>query len=89
MGLLPIKSIEGYNYLFFKLLDTNSDHFNLSDGSTCFVLQKLLHLHQYGPIEGLIILADVQGTGLGHITKCSIPVLKRIFYYLQVNFFVS
>lgn len=71
--------------MFCKLLDPDASNFDLNDAFNLLILQQLLYLHQHGPIDGLIVVADPQNFCLRHITKFPLGLTKKIFFYLQVT----
>lgn len=84
--MLPGTTPEGYSILYYKLLDSNAEKFQLSEACHLITSHKLLHLHQYGPVNGLVTILDTEGVGFGHIIKCPLNVVKVFFSYFQVSF---
>lgn len=38
---------------------------------------------KHGPRDGFIVLIDLKGTGLGHLTRASLKSIKAVFNFIQ------
>lgn len=50
------------------------------------VLATILEL---GTCPGYVIVFDVQGFGIGHLLSMHISILRKFFFFLQVNHFLK
>ncbi|XP_076253865.1 alpha-tocopherol transfer protein-like [Rhynchophorus ferrugineus] len=83
LTILPKLTPNNYTILFGRLIDCNPDKFNYSNQIRNFDMVEMLNLHSEGPQEGLVIVFDMQGMVFGHLTRISIVMMKKLFYYLQ------
>ncbi|CAH1118415.1 unnamed protein product [Phaedon cochleariae] len=80
---LPKLTPEKYLVVLVKMMDFNPDNYNFAAQLKCFDMITLLHLHQYGPAKGVIIILDLKGIVFGHFLKLGVVVMKKFLYYLQ------
>lgn len=74
---------ENHMVVFMKLIDCNPEHFNFPNHIRAFDMIEMLELHQNGPQQGLVMVFDMKGVVFGHLTRMSLVVMKKLFYYLQ------
>ncbi|CAH0549541.1 unnamed protein product [Brassicogethes aeneus] len=80
---MPKKTPEGYCVVYTRLVDCNSDNFVLSSHIKYMDMVATHHLCTEGPCKGLVIINDMEGAVVGHLTKVNIIVAKKLMYYLQ------
>ncbi|KAL1501764.1 hypothetical protein ABEB36_007031 [Hypothenemus hampei] len=85
MSSLPIRTDENYAVHYFKLADTNYLHFDLVP------LMKLSYMllditQERNLPNGLVVLLDMKGVGLMHLSRIKLNFLKKYFQFLQEGF---
>nr|CAH7758651.1 unnamed protein product [Callosobruchus chinensis] len=85
MATLPVRTDDNCAIHFFKLNDTNYHNYDVS------VIMKLSFMLvdvtlKNNPPNGLMVLLDMKGTGLMHLTKFKIGAIKKYFQFLQEGF---
>ena len=85
MTLLPKRTKEGYNVLFSKLMDGNSEHFDYNNHLKTADMTVSLNLAQLGTSPGFVAILDSEGYSLGHVMKTNITSMKKFSYYQQVG----
>lgn len=75
---------EGYQIVLFKFLIADPSRFFLEHCFKTLDMAAILNLHQNGTTPGHIILIDMKGFTLGHLTKLNPTYIMKFFFYLQV-----
>lgn len=69
--------------VYSKLIDPSPSVYSLVGHMKLLDVTTLLHLHQYGPTNGLQLIVDMEGIALGHLLKANPIVIKKFSYYFQ------
>lgn len=85
MVALPYRTSEGYNILVYRLADTDYSKLNFADVIKAFCMFNDMRLSEDGLSEGYIVIFDMKGCSLGHLTRVSLPALRSFMLYIQVN----
>ncbi|KAK5638250.1 hypothetical protein RI129_012545 [Pyrocoelia pectoralis] len=80
---LPKYTPEGYRVIFCRIIDSDVNKYNFNDQVRSFDMSLMLWMMQGGSSEGLIMVIDMNGITLGHMTKLSLMGMKKFFLYLQ------
>ncbi|XP_077284854.1 clavesin-1-like [Arctopsyche grandis] len=83
MVALPYKTSEGYNILVYRFSDTDYTKMNFADLVRMFCMFNDLRLSEDGLSEGYIVIFDMKGCSLGHLTRVSLPALRSFMLYIQ------
>ncbi|RZC37681.1 uncharacterized protein BDFB_004462 [Asbolus verrucosus] len=83
INVLPKKTPEGYCVVFMKLIDFNPDNYRCVNQINLLDLHMMLHLHQNGPCNGVLTVADMKGLAFGHVTRFNLVAIKKHLYYVQ------
>jgi len=80
---LQYETKEGYIITFGKLLDPDSNQFDVYECAkylfmTCEV-QNIIR----GTNEGLVVIVDTAGLTIGHIARMNLMIIRKLLYYIQ------
>ncbi|CAG9769964.1 unnamed protein product [Ceutorhynchus assimilis] len=81
-GILPNRTKENYAVICACLKDTSYSSFNL-DGQVKMIYTLLDVVLYDNPPAGLVIIIDIKGVGLMHITRLKLGTVKKFFQFLQ------
>ncbi|EZA50388.1 alpha-tocopherol transfer protein-like isoform X2 [Ooceraea biroi] len=80
---LPKPDRNGNQIIFHRLADTRPSQYMLNDGIKLLLMSVDGSLNTNGCSPGYIFLFDMQGVGLGHLTRLSISSIRKFLEYLQ------
>ncbi|RZC37853.1 CRAL TRIO domain containing protein [Asbolus verrucosus] len=83
LNILPKRTPENYAVMLMKLIDFKTDNFNFINMIRSINMISTLHLHQYGYEDGVVVLFDMKGFTLGHLTRINLTAFKKALYHLQ------
>lgn len=86
MGL-PLKTTEGYHVLLYRLSDCDYSKLNFADAVRMFCMFNDVKLSEDHLSEGYIVIFDMKGCSLGHLTRVTLPALRAFMHYIQVGLF--
>lgn len=81
--MLPKPDQNGNRIIFHRLADSRPSQYMFNDGIKLLLMSVDASLYTNGCSEGYIFLFDMDGVGLGHLTRLSINSIRRFFEYLQ------
>nr|XP_023012905.1 alpha-tocopherol transfer protein-like isoform X2 [Leptinotarsa decemlineata]XP_023012906.1 alpha-tocopherol transfer protein-like isoform X2 [Leptinotarsa decemlineata] len=82
LSSIPVRTDEGDVIHYFKLNDSNYNNFDLVQAmKVSYMIMDVTH--EKNPPPGLIVLIDMKGFGLMHMTKLKIGAVKKYFSFLQ------
>ncbi|XP_067015078.2 alpha-tocopherol transfer protein-like [Anabrus simplex] len=73
----------GYVVGYHRLRDTEPSHYVFNDGVKLLFMGMDAGLHKYGSVPGFVIVFDMKGVRLGHLTRLNLRALHRFFIYVQ------
>lgn len=82
---LPNKTTEGYHVLLYRLSDYDYSKLNFADAVRMFCMFNDVKLSEDGLSEGYIVIFDMKGCSLGHLTRVTLPALRAFMHYIQVG----
>ncbi|KAK5638639.1 hypothetical protein RI129_012934 [Pyrocoelia pectoralis] len=80
---LPTLANDGSQIILSKLKTANPDHYALEDYVKYIDMVLQVTMYEKGTFNGLIIVFDATGYTLSHLTKVTIPSMRKFFVYLQ------
>lgn len=84
MVALPNKTPEGFNVLLYKLSEFDYSKLNFADAVRVFCMFNDVKLSEdLGQSEGYIVIFDMKGCSLGHLTRVTLPALRAFMSYIQ------
>ena len=83
MVSLPNLTKEGYRLLCYRLTDTDPSKVNFADAIKTFCMFNDVQISKDGPIDGYIVIFDMKGIRLGHLTKVQFGPLRAFMHYIQ------
>ncbi|XP_050292928.1 alpha-tocopherol transfer protein-like [Anthonomus grandis grandis] len=85
MCTLPVRTEENYAIHYFRLNDTTYSNFDLVP--TMKLSYMLLDITQERKLpHGLVVIIDLKGIGLMHLSRLKLNALKKYFQFLQEGF---
>ncbi|KAJ8956084.1 hypothetical protein NQ318_016537 [Aromia moschata] len=85
MSSIPVRTDENYVVHYFKINDTSYNNFDLVPiMKVSYMLLDVAQL-KYPP-SGLIVVIDMKGIGLMHLTKFKLGAFKKYLQFLQEGF---
>ncbi|KAJ8971177.1 hypothetical protein NQ317_013372 [Molorchus minor] len=85
MSSIPVRTDENYVVHYFKVNDTNYRNFELVPiMKISYMIMDITQLRN--PPSGLIVVIDMKGVGLMHLTKFKLGAVKKYFHFLQEGF---
>lgn len=86
MVAFPNKTPEGYNVLLYRLSEFDYSKLNFADAVRVFCMFNDVKLSEdSGQAEGYIVIFDMKGCSLGHLTRVTLPALRAFMHYIQVR----
>jgi len=83
MVALPNLTTEGYRILCYRLKDFNPSNIIFGDGVKAFNMFNDVIISVDGPINGYVVVFDMQGVCLRHLTRVQFGPLRNFMAYIQ------
>ncbi|XP_050353395.1 uncharacterized protein LOC126775467 [Nymphalis io] len=83
MIAFPKLSPEGHHILLYRLADTDYSKLNFADAVRVFCMFNDIKLSEDRLSEGYIVIFDMKGCSLGHLTRVTLPALRAFMHYIQ------
>ncbi|XP_056646739.1 uncharacterized protein LOC130451618 [Diorhabda sublineata] len=83
VAVLPQLAPSGDTVMLTKILNSDPAKYNLKEQCKYFDVVTMLYLHQYGPVNGLQIICDMNQSTIGHVLKINPVIAKKFLFYLQ------
>lgn len=83
MIALPKKTPEGYEILIYRLVDTDPSKVMFADCIKGFCMFNDIRLSEDLKAEGYVVVMDMKGVRLGHVTRVQFGPLRAIMAYIQ------
>jgi len=80
--VFPERTEDGCAVIFHRLYDTYFSHYDMEPSMKLLFMTLDAAIHDHPP-TGLVILFDMKGVGLMHLTKARLGLIKVFFQYLQ------
>ncbi|XP_051169298.1 uncharacterized protein LOC127286762 [Leptopilina boulardi] len=82
---MPLKGLSknDYNIIYSRLIDFEPSHFVHSETEKGYNMVLDMWLRTEGTVKGHVILIDMHGTQLGHVSRMNPSVAKKSLLYLQ------
>lgn len=84
MTALPKLTPEGYHILVYRLADTDPSKLQFTEAVKMFCMFNDYRISVDGLAEGYIVLFDMKGVKLGHLTRVQLGALRTFMVYIQV-----
>lgn len=85
MVAVPKTTPEGYNVLMYRLADPDTGKLQFVDVLRAFFLFNDVRLSEDGLSPGYIVVFDMKGVCLTHLTKLSLSAVRKFMNYIQVR----
>ncbi|KAH9643496.1 hypothetical protein HF086_015644, partial [Spodoptera exigua] len=79
----PNKTAEGYNVLLYRLAEFDYSKLNFADAVRVFCMFNDVKLSEDRLSDGYIVIFDMKGCSLGHLTRVTLPALRAFMHYIQ------
>ncbi|XP_038212138.1 uncharacterized protein LOC119832543 [Zerene cesonia] len=83
MAALPKLTPEGYHILLYRLAETDYSKLCFADAVRVFCMFNDIKLSDDKLSEGYIVIFDMKGCSLGHLTRVTLPALRAFMQYIQ------
>lgn len=80
---MPKKTKDGYEILIYRLIDTDPSKIMFADAIKSFCMFNDVRISEDLLAEGYIVIFDMKGVRLGHITRVQLGPLKSFMAYIQ------
>ncbi|XP_046964073.1 clavesin-1-like [Vanessa cardui] len=80
---LQMRSYNNHYIVYHRLIDYDTKNFVFSDIIRAVLMLMDLRQYEDGTWPGFIILIDLSGVSLSHITKLDLQTVQQLLYYLQ------
>ncbi|CAK1541742.1 unnamed protein product [Leptosia nina] len=84
MVALPTLTPEGHHILLYRLADTDYSKLNFADAVRVFCMFNDIKLSDDKLSEGYVVIFDMKGCSIGHLTRVTLPALRAFMQYIQV-----
>lgn len=83
--IIPAKKFtkEGYQIIYGDIAHPDPSSYVFFDATKYFLMATELTNLQVGPVNGIVIVTDVQNVTLGHVGRMNIMGLKKFMYFIQ------
>lgn len=85
MVSLPNKTPEGYHILVYRLQDTDPSKVNFAEAVKTFAMFNDVRISEDGIAKGYIVVFDMKGLRIGHLTKIQLGPMRAFMSYIQVS----
>ncbi|KAK9500991.1 hypothetical protein O3M35_002133 [Rhynocoris fuscipes] len=82
-GCQAVKTPDGYQIIHHGLQDYESSKYKLQDVGKLIVMAMDACLYCEGTVPGYIIIIDLKGLGIGHLSKIRPKIVAKILEYIQ------
>lgn len=89
MVALPNATPEGHHVLLYRLSEFDYSKLNFADAVRVFCMFNDVKLSEDRLSDGYIVIFDMKGCNLGHLTRVTLPALRSFMLYIQVFIFIS
>ncbi|GBP86315.1 Alpha-tocopherol transfer protein-like [Eumeta japonica] len=86
LSILPTRTPEGYAVFYQCLVDCDPKNFVFPDVMKAVMMTLDLYQVEQGTWPGLVIVLDMKGVQLAHLSRLEIQTLQHFMYYLQEAF---
>lgn len=83
MVSLPNATPEGYHVLLYRFSEFDYSKLNFADAIRVFCMFNDVKLSEDRLCEGYIVIFDMKGCSLGHLTRVTVPALRSFMLYIQ------
>ncbi|KAL4703512.1 hypothetical protein ACJJTC_018096 [Scirpophaga incertulas] len=83
MVALPNKTAEGFHVLLYRLAEFDYSKLNFADAVRVFCMFNDVKLSEDCLSDGYIVIFDMKGCSLGHLTRVTLPALRAFMHYIQ------
>ncbi|XP_026488961.2 clavesin-1-like [Vanessa tameamea] len=80
---LQVRSYNNHYIVYHRLINYDTKNFVFSDIIRAVLMLMDLRQYEDGTWPGFIILIDLNGVSLSHITKLDLQTVQQLLYYLQ------
>lgn len=80
---IPVFTTRGYRAIYLRLLDFSPKNFFLEEVVKSFVLIYDLWQYEEGTWPGFVVIIDLDGVVLGHLSRLDLMMLKKLLYFVQ------
>lgn len=85
MIVTPRTTPEGYQVLMYRLSDSDPQKLFFNDLMKTFFLFNDIRLSEDGLSPGYIVIFDMKGVSLGHLTRVNLSAIRKFMSYIQVS----
>lgn len=85
MAAMPKKTPEGYHIIVYRLVDTDPSKLNFADTIKGFCMFNDYRISVDGLAEGYVVVFDMKGIRLSHLTRVQLGAMRHFMAYIQVN----
>lgn len=84
-NLAPVEctTSEGYKVLAYRLTNYDPSKLNFTVGIKTFLMYNDMRLAEDGLAPGYIVVFDMKGINLGHLTRISLATIRKFMTYIQ------
>lgn len=83
MATMPKTTPEGYHLLLYRLIDNDPSKVIFSDCLKAFCMFNDICLSEDYLAEGYVVVFDMKGVRLGHLTRIQLSPLRSFMSYIQ------
>ncbi|XP_059489003.1 alpha-tocopherol transfer protein-like [Neocloeon triangulifer] len=83
MIAVPKSTNSGYRVLLYRLKETEPSKANFVELMKAFFVFADIRISEDGLAPGYIVIFDMKGVSIGHLTRVSLPSLKKYMVYIQ------
>lgn len=80
---MPNKTIEGYEILIYRLIETDPSKIIFADAIKGFCMFNDIRLSEDLLANGYVVIFDMKGVRLGHVSRVQLGPLKSFMTYIQ------
>ncbi|KAL0266539.1 UNVERIFIED_CONTAM: hypothetical protein PYX00_009049 [Menopon gallinae] len=83
--LVPVKKTtpEGYRVLMYRLVDYDASKLQFNEALKTFFLFNDIRLSEDGLSNGYVVIFDMKGVSLSHLTKINLSSIRKFMSYIQ------
>lgn len=85
MAAMPKLTPKGYHVMVYRLVDLDASKLNFAEAIKGFCMFNDYRISVDGLAQGYVVVFDMKGIRLGHLTRVQLGAMRSFMIYIQVR----